>query len=90
MIMDSQASKGRHPAFEPPGNPNIKIWRYMDFTQFVSMLEAGGLLFRRADLLEDKFEGTMSRPLWDFLARHSLGDPRGNTRTWLETRIGVL
>ncbi len=67
--MDQSAllRKGRHPAFSPPTELNIKIWRYMDLTQFVSMLEERGLLFTRADLLDDKFEGTMSRPLWDFL-----------------------
>jgi|HubBroStandDraft_1064217.scaffolds.fasta_scaffold230846_3 hypothetical protein len=61
--------KGRHPAFEPPADPQTKIWRYMDFTQFVSMLEEKGLLFTRADLLVDKFEGTMSQPLYDYLER---------------------
>ena len=66
--------KGSHPAFSPPTELNIKIWRYMDLTQFVSMLEERGLLFTRADLLDDKFEGTMSRPLWDFLERRS-ADP---------------
>jgi hypothetical protein len=43
----------------------------MDFTQFVSMLEEHGLLFTRLDLLLDKFEGTISQPLWDYLDRHS-------------------
>jgi hypothetical protein len=46
----------------------------MDFTQFVSMLEEKGLLFMRTDLFVDKFEGTMSKPLYDFLERHS--DPQ--------------
>jgi hypothetical protein len=71
MNANSPLQKGRHPAFEPPTDPQIRIWRYMDFTQFVSMLEAKGLLFTRADLLVDKFEGTMSRPLYDFLEQHS-------------------
>jgi hypothetical protein len=39
----------------------------MDFTQFVSIMERKGLLFTRADLFEDKFEGTMSRWLHNFL-----------------------
>lgn len=43
----------------------------MDFTQLVSMLEEGGLLFTRGDLLEDKFEGTMSRPTYKFLKQHA-------------------
>jgi hypothetical protein len=69
--MDESAllRKGSHPAFTPPMELHVKVWRYMDLTQLVSMLEEGGLLFTRADLLDDKFEGTMSRPLWDFLAR---------------------
>jgi hypothetical protein len=71
MSANSLFLKGRHPAFEPPIDPQIRIWRYMDFTQFVSMLEEKGLLFTRADLLVDKFEGTMSRPLYDFLEQHS-------------------
>ena len=64
-------SKGSHPAFSPPSDPQIKIWRYMDFTQFVSMLEEEGLPFTRADLLVDKFEGTMSKPLYDFFEANS-------------------
>ena len=44
------------PVFTTPANPGIKIWRYMDFTKFVSMLENGGLFFARADQLEDEFE----------------------------------
>ena len=67
--------KGSYPAFQPPSNRQIRIWRYMDFTQFVSMLEEKGLLFTRADLLEDKFEGTMSQPLHDYLEERS-GDPQ--------------
>lgn len=39
----------------------MKIWRYMDFAKFVSMLENGGLFFSRADLLGDPFEGSNSR-----------------------------
>jgi hypothetical protein len=73
-VSRSTLPKDSHPAFQPPTNTQIKIWRYMDFTQFVSMLDEKGLLFTRADLLEDKFEGTMSRPLHDFLLDQ--GDPQ--------------
>lgn len=69
--MDQLQPPWQHPAFEPPSNPQIRIWRYMDFTQLVSMLEEGGLLFTRGDLLEDKFEGTMSRPTYKFLKQHA-------------------
>jgi hypothetical protein len=50
-----------HKAFNQPTNPNIKIWRYMDFTKYVSMLDSSSLFFARADLLGDPFEGTYSK-----------------------------
>src|SRR5574341_1555783 len=50
-----------HPAFDPPNDTNARIWRYMDFTKFVSMLENQGLFFSRADLIGDPFEGSYTR-----------------------------
>jgi hypothetical protein len=48
-----------HPAFPQPTNTNAKIWRYMDFGKFVSLVETRRLYMRRADLfLGDEFEGT--------------------------------
>jgi hypothetical protein len=67
--MDSESlfKQSRHRAFEAPADPRIKIWHYMDFTRLVNMLEEGGLFFRRADSFSDRFEGTMSQPVRDFL-----------------------
>lgn len=48
------------PFFKPPDNPDTKIWRYMDFAKFVSMLEHGGLFFPRSDALGDFFEGSFT------------------------------
>jgi hypothetical protein len=45
----------------PVDNVKAKIWRYMDFTKFVSMLENEGLFFCRADLFDDPFEGSNSK-----------------------------
>lgn len=50
-----------HPAFPQPQDPSVKIWRYMDFTKFVSMLESSSLYFSRADRLGDPFEGSYSK-----------------------------
>ena len=69
MDPESLLKEGRRRAFEAPSNPRIKIWHYMDFTRLVNMLEEGGLFFRRADSFEDRFEGTMSQPVRDFLER---------------------
>jgi len=50
-----------HPVFEKPDNENIKIWRYLDFTKFVSALDKQALFFTRADRLGDPFEGSYSK-----------------------------
>lgn len=50
------------PGFEPPEDRNCTIWRYMNFTKFVDMLEHGGLFFTRADKLGDPFEGSWDKP----------------------------
>ena len=67
MNAEMLLKEGTRRAFEPPANPQIKIWHYMDFTRLVNMLEEGGLFFRRADSFTDRFEGTMSQPVRDFL-----------------------
>lgn len=46
--------------FLPPENEATKLWRYMDFTKFVSLLENKGIFFPRADNLGDPFEGSFS------------------------------
>ena len=48
----------RSPEFGSPRNKNIKVWRYMDFTKFVSLLSTQALYFPRADRLGDPFEGS--------------------------------
>ncbi len=50
-----------HPVFITPADPNVRIWRYMDFTKYVSMLEKRALYFSRADLLGDPFEGSFAK-----------------------------
>ncbi len=49
------------PRLKCPTNENIKIWRYMDFTKFVSFLHSRALHFARADCFEDTFEGSYPR-----------------------------
>jgi hypothetical protein len=47
---------------ELPENLNTRVWRYMDFTKFVSMLKERSLYFTRPDSFEDTFEGSLSAP----------------------------
>lgn len=41
----------------PPDNQNSIIWRYMDLSKLISLLEYKALYFARIDYLEDSFEG---------------------------------
>lgn len=50
-----------HSLFEKPTDENAKIWRYLDFTKFVSLLDRQALFFARADMLSDPFEGSYSK-----------------------------
>ena len=59
-----------HPSFIPPNDPNVKIWRYMDFTKFVALLDNKSLWFTRADRFQDPFEG--SYPKMNIIARANI------------------
>ena len=45
-----------HHEFEDPDDGTI-IWRYVDFTKFISYLEKNALFFVRSDQFSDKYEG---------------------------------
>lgn len=49
-----------HPSFDPPP-PEAVLWRYLNFTKFVSLLDRKALFFARADKLGDPFEGSYSK-----------------------------
>jgi hypothetical protein len=55
--------------FMPPTNLDIGLWRYMDFTKFVSMLQNDGLYFPTVAMLVDPFEGSYSRGNEEFRDR---------------------
>lgn len=62
--------KRQIPPLKQPSDERVKLWRYMDFTKFVSMLDHRGLYFSAAICLGDPFEGSYSkrnikmRPAW--------------------------
>jgi len=49
-----------HHELEIPSG-ETKIWRYLDFVKFVSLLDKKALFFCRADMLGDPFEGSFSK-----------------------------
>ncbi len=50
----------------PVQDEESMIWRYMDFTKFVSLLDRASLFLCRADRLEDPFEGSSTEADVDF------------------------
>lgn len=48
-----------HPSLVPPEDKNAKIWRYMEYSRFKSILEKHGLFFAKPATFKDKYEGTM-------------------------------
>lgn len=49
-----------HPVFKKLDDVE-RIWRYLDFTKFVSLLDHKALFFTRADKFDDPFEGIYSK-----------------------------
>jgi hypothetical protein len=47
----------QHPLMQTPADDQ-RVWRYMDFTKLVSMLDSSSLFFCRLDRLDDKYEGS--------------------------------
>ena len=50
----------KHKVFIEP-NYSDMLWRYLDFTKFMDLLESESIFFTRADKFEDKFEGSYSK-----------------------------
>jgi hypothetical protein len=48
-----------HECFQPPHDPEATVWRYMDLSKFVLLVDRGALYFPRADLLGDPHEGAL-------------------------------
>lgn len=55
-----EPSRSTAPVFTPKSD--YKIVKYLDLTKYVSLLQKKALFFCRLDKLEDKFEGTTSKP----------------------------
>ena len=63
-----------HATFNPPQDDAV-LWRYMDFTKFISLLESRALFFARADKLGDPFEGAPSIKNKEFRIEAYLNQP---------------
>lgn len=70
-----------HSALLEPRDDDI-LWRYMEFTKFVAMLEQRALYFQRVSSLEDPYEGVLTRRA----AERMRSAPPGLTDEQLEQR----
>jgi len=63
----------RHPSFKEPEEKNVKIWRYMNFYKFISILEYNSLFFSSVKSLGkfDKMEGFLSKDAFNYLLKNS-------------------
>src|SRR5688500_2598177 len=50
-----------HPTFIPPEDQNAKIWRYIDYAKFVSLMDRKSLFFTKAINFDDPYEGTVPK-----------------------------
>ncbi|MBN2439066.1 MAG: hypothetical protein JXL20_10770 [Deltaproteobacteria bacterium] len=69
----------KHKSFFPP-SANCTLWRYIDFTKFLSLLENRCLFFSRVDQFDDPYEGALSRAGVEFL-RNQIASVGGANET---------
>ena len=63
-----------HSTFTTPPHDAV-LWRYMDFTKFVSLLERKALFFAKASQLGDPFEGSLATSTLAEIQRMGLVNP---------------
>lgn len=66
------------PGFDTPKGDSL-IWRYMDFTKLVSLLEKNALFFARGDKFNDAFEGKLAKLNVDHLKNLLEGVAKGGS-----------
>ena len=74
--MEGRLIYNPHNDFEIPENQNVKIWRYLDFTKYVSLLDKKALFFTRADKLADVFEGSYTKANIELRSRNFKDEPK--------------
>ena len=79
VILEASIMYREEPRLAHPP-PDATLWRYMDFTKFVSILEKDALFFPRADKLGDPYEGFLPERLLETLriSFSNQTDPRSN------------
>jgi hypothetical protein len=72
-----------HPVFLDPKFDSIRLYRYMDFPKFESLLQRKELYFCPVDKLDDQFEGSFPQKEIDYHKRHNNWDGFDETfKSW--------
>jgi len=72
-----------HPVYLDPEMGSIRLYRYMDFTKFISLIQRKELYFCPTDKLDDLFEGSFPQKEIDYQKRHGNWDTIGGTfKSW--------
>ena len=72
--------------FNAPSNRNTNIWRYMDFTKFISLLNSGSLHLTRCDQFDDTIdEFVPPNEVNTDLERETLADRQSLSKTQTST-----
>lgn len=61
------AAYDNHPCFPQPSSDDISLWKYMDFTKFISLITYQKIFLCRSDLFEDPYEGTFPRKILEYV-----------------------
>lgn len=73
--------RGYDPRFAQPSNRYAKLWRYMDFTKLLSLLEDSAIFLAPAASFEDPFEGVLPKgnvALEKFVKSKAKSGPKSN------------
>lgn len=63
-----------HPSFKQPQDVNARVWRYMDFAKFVSMIQTSCFVYTRIDQFQDNYEGRISNSQLNLIKQAPTGE----------------
>lgn len=63
----------RHECFPAPADENLKLWRYMDLSKYLDLIQSRTLYFSRIDRLGDPFEGSSTTATAEAVRQQVLG-----------------
>ena len=80
--------------FNPPESGDTVVWRYLDFTKFIALLNSSELFFSRADFFNDPLEGSLTKPTVvrfnELFKSHSSDAARKDFAGALESFRGII